>query len=58
MSLGQQPGHAVISGGKTYHINSAGDYVPHDPAKYHAARERSRWVCNGKLPVDAREIVL
>lgn len=58
MSRGQQPGHVVYSGGKPYHVTSSGDYVPHDPAKYQAARERSRWARNKRLPVDGREIVL
>ena len=58
MTRGPQPGHAVISGGKSYHITSSGDYVPYDPEKYHAGRERSRWERNGVLSADKREQVL
>lgn len=50
------PGHIVYSNGKPYHITSAGDYVPHDPAKYQAKRERSRWARKGG--VDRREMTL
>ncbi len=58
MTRGKQPGHVEIAGGKTYYVTSAGDFVQHDPAKYQAQRERSRWARNKRLPVDEREMVL
>lgn len=51
----QLPGHVVYSGGQPFYVTSAGEFVPHDPAKYRAARERSRWARNRRLPVDGRE---
>ena len=56
MTHQHQPGHIVYSNGKAYHITSAGDYVPHDPAKYQAARERAGW--SRKVAVDRREMVV
>lgn len=54
MSRGQLPGSVVYSGGKPFYVNSAGEFVPHDPAKYQQARERSRWARSKRLPVDTR----
>lgn len=48
------PGHIVYSNGKPYHITSAGDYVPHDPAKYQAKMVRSA----RKGGVDRREMTI
>lgn len=42
MTRGPQPGHAVISGGKSYHITSSGDYVPFDSQRHRDARPWAR----------------
>lgn len=55
VTRGPQPGHVVYSGGKPYYV-SANGYVPHDPAKYQAKRERSRWA--GARRADDRVQVL
>lgn len=57
MTRGPQPGHAVISGGKSYHITSSGDYVPYDPVKYHAAPSHTP-IWQRLVRADKREQVL
>lgn len=50
MIRAQQPGHAVISGNKTFFVEKDGRYVPYDRARHEDRR--------AKVRRDDREMVL